>query len=641
MLLSIFRIISHYSEHQRVSLGQILTTFAIIIPFAASASPNTTGSAVSHMADSQTLYQSHALAIYGEPKYPANFKRFDYTSPKATTGGKIRLKGIYESFDSLNQYIAKGNADDSISIIYDTLTTQAMDEPFTQYGLVAHTIEYPEDRSWVVFYIRPEARFHDNTPMTAEDVAYSFNLLMEKGNPAYKFFYGEVEKVEAIEKYKVKFTFKIKNNRELALSVGQLPILPKHFWLDKDFANSSLEVPLGSGPYRIENVNPGRNITYSRVENYWGKDLAVNQGLYNFDSISVDFYRDNNIAVEALKAGEYDYRWENSSKFWATAYDIPAVKRKELIKKVIRHEANTGVQAFVFNLRKTIFDDIELRKAISYAFDFEWTNKTLFYNAYQRSYSFFTNSEFAARGVPDTDELELLNPHKSQLPPSVFTEEYNPPQTDGNGRIRPNLRKAKKLLDDNGYVVKKNQLYNKEGQAIRFEILLRSPTFERIINPFAKNLSRLGITATVRNVDASQFVNRRRSFDFDVLVHVYPQSESLGSEQRNFWGSEAASSQGSDNYIGIKNPVIDSLIENVVNAKNRKELVVAGRALDRVLLHNHYIIPQWYKASSNIVYWDKFGIPDISPKYDNQHRVGIFTWWYDEEKANKLKNKTE
>jgi microcin C transport system substrate-binding protein len=332
---------------------------------------------------------------------------------------------------------------------------------------------------------------------------------------------------------------------------------------------------------------------------------------------------------------------DNSSKFWATAFDIPAIKRKELIKKVIPHKANSGVQAFAFNIRKTIFKDIELRKAISYAFDFEWTNKTRFYNAYHRSYSFFTNSEFSAKGLPSADELKLLNPYKSQLPSSVFLEEYKPPQTDGSGWARSNLRKAKKLLDDNGYVVKENQLYNKEGQAIRFEILLRSPTFERIINPFAKNLSRLGITATPRSVDASQFINRRRSFDFDVLVHSYPQLESLGSEQRNFWGSEVANTQGSENYIGINNSVIDSLIENVVNAKNRKELVVAGRALDRVLLHNHYIVPQWYKASTSIVYWDKFGIPDITPIYDNQYRVGILTWWYDAKKANKLKIKAE
>ncbi|MGH1440661.1 MAG: extracellular solute-binding protein [Cellvibrionaceae bacterium] len=584
----------------------------------------------------QKTIKSHAIAMHGEPKYSKNFSHFSYTSPKAKKGGNIRLYG-FGTFDSLNEFIAKGNPADNLELLYDSLTKQAMDEPFTQYGLVAHTIEYPEDRSWVIFHLRSQAKFHDGKNITADDVVFSFNLLIEKGNPAYKFFYADVEKVEAINANKVKFSFRNTQNRELALSVGQLPIFPQHFWQDKEFDKSSLETPLGSGPYRIQKVDPGRKITYERVKEYWGKDLAINRYLYNFDHISIDYYRDMSVAVEALKADEYDYRWENSSKFWATAYDIPAVKKGDLITRELAHKANSGIQAFVFNLRKPLFQDIELRKAISYAFDFEWSNKTLFYGAYDRSNSYFSNSDFAATDLPNTKELALLEPYREQLPESVFTQVYQPPKSDGKNRNRTNLRKAKKLLDNAGYKVIDNQLYNSKKQAIQFEILLVSPGFERIVNPFIKGLSRLGITANIRLVDTSQYINRSRSFDFDMLVKVFQQSESPGNEQRNLWGSEAAKTQGSQNIIGIQNPVIDSLVANIVNARAREDLVIATRALDRVLLHNHYVIPQWFKASNRIAYWDRFGIPEIVPIYDRYYRTGIYTWWYDKNKADNIK----
>ncbi|MGH1485487.1 MAG: extracellular solute-binding protein [Cellvibrionaceae bacterium] len=588
----------------------------------------------------QRIMKSHAIAMHGEPKYSANFKRFEYTSADAKKGGMMRFFGT-GTFDSLNEYIAKGNAAEHLGLIYDSLTVQSLDEPFTKYGLLAHTVEYPEDRSWIIFHMRPEAYFHDKQAITAEDVVFSFNLLMEKGNPAYKFFYGDVEKVESLGPHKVKFSFKTNENRELVLSVGDLPVFPKHFWVDKEFDQSSLEVPLGSGPYKIEDIDAGRNITYARVNNYWAKDLAVNQGFYNFDRISIDYYRDQNVAVEALKAGEYDYRWENSSKFWATAYDIPAVNNGHLIQKEIPHKANSGIQAFIFNLRKPIFQDIELRKAMSYAFDFEWSNKALFYGAYQRSYSFFTNSEFAATGLPDEKELALLLPYKEQLPDTIFNNVYTPHKTDGSGRNRPSLRIAKKILDDAGYKVVKNQLYNANKQPIKFEIMLASPGFERIVNPFIKSLKKLGIIANIRLVDTSQYINRTRNFDFDMRVYVFRQSESPGNEQLNFWGSEAASMQGSSNIIGVKNPVVDQLINGIINSKERDDLVVATRALDRVLLHHHYVIPQWYKPSNRIAHWNKFGIPDTVPIYDRYYRTGVFTWWYDQEKANKIKSKQE
>jgi microcin C transport system substrate-binding protein len=581
------------------------------------------------------IRKSHAIAMHGQHKYPADFTRFDYTSDEATKGGELRLFAT-GTFDSLNAYIAKGNSADNLSLLYDTLTVSAADEPFTQYGLLAHTIEYPKDRSWVIFHLRPEARFHDGKKITAEDVVFSFNLLIEKGNPAYKFYYGDVDNVEAIDTHTVKFSFKKTNNRELPLTVGQLPVLPKHFWQDKEFDKTSLEMPLGSGPYRINSVDAGRNITYVRDSQYWGRDLSVNTGLYNFDRISIDYYRDGNVAIEALKANEYDYRWENSSKFWATAYDIPAVTKKQLIKKTIHHKANSGMQGFVFNIRRPIFQDIELRKAITYAFDFEWSNQTLFYGAYQRSDSFFSNSVLAASGLPDKDELALLNPLKDQLPKEVFNNAFTLPVSDGSGRNRKNLRTAKKLLDQAGYKVKNNQLYNTKGEAISFEILLISPAFERIVNPFIKGLAKLGITANIRLVDTSQFINRSRSFDFDMMVKVFAQSESPGNEQYNLWGSKAANTSGSGNLTGIQNPAIDQLVDRVVNAADRKELVTASRALDRVLLHNYYVVPQWYKASNRIVYWDKFGIPETAPIYDRYYTTGIFTWWYDEEKAKNL-----
>ena len=585
--------------------------------------------------DSITI--SHAIAMHGQPKYPQNFERFEYTSANAKKGGTLRLAG-YGTFDSLNQHIAKGNPADNLGLLYDTLMVNSYDEPFSQYGLLAHSIEYPEDRTWVKFHLRDNAYFNDQHPIRAEDVVFSYEVLLEKGNPKYKFYYADVLSAEVIDELTVKFTFKDTNNKELPLIIGELPVFPKHYWQDKEFDKSSLDIPLGSGPYKIDSVEAGRNITYVRNENYWAKDLAVNAGLYNFDSISIDYYRDSNVAIEAIKANEYDFRWENSSKFWATAYDVPSVKNNKLIKREIHHQANKGMQAFAFNLRKPIFQDIQLRKAISFAFDFEWSNQALFYQVYKRAYSFHSNSELASSGLPDDQELTLLTPYKNQLPPSVFSEAYSPPKTDGSGRNRPNLRIAKKLLDNSGYYVKDNQLYNQQGQAINFEILLVSPGFERIVNPFIKNLKKLGIYVNVRLVDSSQYINRKRSFDFDMIVHVFSQGESPGNEQKNFWGTESASMTGSGNLSGIKDPIIDELIKNVINASSRQELVIATRALDRVLLHHHFAIPQWYTSSSRLVYWNKFNQPKVSPIYDRYFTKGIHTWWYDHDKAAQLLN---
>jgi microcin C transport system substrate-binding protein len=605
----------------KVTLVLLVAAFSLCTTMSATASDNST--------------KSHALAIHGEPKYPANFKRFDYTSAKSQKGGVLRLSGR-GSFDSLNEYIAKGNPADNLALIYDTLMVTSADEPFTQYGLLAAQVEYPADRSWVIFHLRTNAYFSDGHAIDTEDVVFSYKLLLDKGSPIYKFYYQDVISVEALDAQRVKFSFRQGNNRELPLIMGELPVLPKHFWEGKEFDKSSLEIPLGSGPYTIKDVDAGRNITYERNANYWGRYLPVNNGLYNFDVISIDYYRDNNIAIEALKANEYDFRWENSSKFWATAYDIPAIEAGQLIQKEVKNSANNGMQAFVYNLRKPIFQDIALRKAVSYAFDFEWSNEVLFYNVYNRAYSFYSNSELAATGLPSQDELVLLTPFKEQLPSAVFSEPYLLPKSDGSGHNRPNLRSAKAILDKAGYVVEDNQLYNADGIKINFEILLVSSGFERIVNPFIQSLKKLGIYVNVRLVDSSQYINRKRSFDFDMIVHVFVQSESPGAEQQNFWGSQSAKMEGSGNLVGIQNPAIDGLIEHVVDAKSREQLVVAARALDRALLHNYYAIPQWYSSSSRIVYWDKFYFPETSPIYDKFYTRAIHSWWYSPEKAERL-----
>ena len=589
--------------------------------------------------DEQEIIRTHAIAMHGEPKYPKDFSHFDYTSDEAVKGGSLKLHSV-GSFDSLNHLIPKGNPADNIGLIYDTITKAAADEPFTQYGLLAHTIEYPKDRSWVIFHLRPTARFHDGKPITADDVVFTFNLLVSKGHPIFRFMYADVDSVIAIDKQRVKFSFSNNENKELPLIVGGIPILPKHYWIEEghEFDKSALEIPLGSGPYKVKSIDAGRKITYEREKNYWGSNLAVNKYLYNFDTVSIDYYRDGNVALEALKSGEYDFRLENNSKSWATAYNIPAINNGSLIRKEVKHSANTGIQAFIFNTRRPLFKNMAARKAINYAFDFEWSNNALFYQAYKRCYSFFSNSEFAATELPTGRELEILEGYRDQLPTSVFTEAYQLPVTDGSGHNRSNLRIAKKLLEDAGYKVVNNQLMTPDGQPFTFELLLVSPAFERIVNPFVKNLSRLGITVFTRLVDTSQYINRIRSFDFDMLVQSIGQSESPGNEQWSYWGSDAADTQGSQNLIGIKNPIIDQLIKLVVDAPSRKELVYRVKALDRILLHHHYVVPQWYKSSTRLAYWDKFGMPVITPAFDRSFSTGIMSWWYDREKAGRLNN---
>ena len=578
----------------------------------------------------------HAIAMHGAPKYPPNFAHFDYVNPAAPKGGKVKMASV-GTFDSLNQFIIKGVSAASLGYLYDSLMTGSSDEAFTVYGLLAESIETPEDRSWVAFTLRPEARFHDGTPVRPEDVIFSFDILREKGSPFFAAYYGNVVKVEKTAARRVKFSFKPGGNRELPLILGQFPILPKAYWQNRDFAKTTLDPPLGSGPYRIEAVDPGRSITYRRVADYWGRNLPVNVGAYNFDVIRIDYYRDATVAREAFKTKGFDFRAENESKAWATAYDIPAVKDGLLIKRKFAHKRSSGMQSFAFNTRREMFKDPRVREALGYAFNFEWTNKNLFYGQYRRTRSYFSNSELASTGLPKGVEREILERFRGRIPERVFTKEYSPPAYDGSGNIRAGQRQAMRILKGAGWVIRNKQLVDaKTGTQMRFEILISSPAFERIVLPFVRNLKRLGIRARARLVDPAQYEYRVRDFDFDMIVGSWGQSLSPGNEQRNFWSSRAAEFKGSRNIVGIKDPVIDELIELVIAAPDRKGLIDRVRALDRVLLWNHFVIPQWHIPYDRLVFWDKFGIPKVIPMLG----ASFDLWWFDAAKAAALEGGT-
>ena len=565
----------------------------------------------------------HAQTLYDEPpKYPANFKYFDYVNPDAPKGGTLRQAG-FGGFDSLNPFINKGVPADDIGMIYDTLTRHGLDEPFTEYGLLAEKIEKAPDNAWVRFYLRPEARFHDGQQVTAEDVKFSFDTLMSKGSPMYRGYYADVEKVEVESPQRVRFVFKQAGNRELPLIVGQLPVLPKHWWAERDFSKGNLDVPLGSGPYKVADVQAGRSIRYERVKDWWGKDLPVNRGFYNFDTLEIDYYRDNTVALEALKAGQFDYWLETSAKNWATAYNTPAVANGQLIKEEIANHNPTGMQGFIFNTRRPLFTDRRVREALGLLFDYEWANRQLFNGAYTRTRSYFDNSELASVGLPSADELKLLEPLRAQIPPQVFTDEYQPPVTDGSGIIREQQRRAYQLFQEAGWRVDGDQMLDSTGKPVSFEFLLAQTEFERVLLPFKRNLADLGIELVIRRVDVSQYINRLRSRDFDLIVGGFGQSNSPGNEQREYWHSSSADNPGSRNFIGLKDPAVDSLVEGLINADSRQNLITHTRALDRVLLWGHYVVPNWHIKTWRVAYWNRFEHPEISPKYD----IGLHTWW--------------
>jgi microcin C transport system substrate-binding protein len=568
---------------------------------------------------------AHGIAMHGDLKYGPDFTHFDYADPDAPKGGTVTFSAI-GTFDSLNPYILKGVPAAGLGLVFQTLTTQSEDEPFSEYGEIAESIIVPEDRSWVAFDLRPEARWQDGEPITVEDVIFSLETLKTKGHPFYRAYYKNVVKAEKVGERRVKFTFEGGINRELPLIVGQLPVLPKHYYENREFERATLDPPIGSGPYRIERVDAGRTIVYRRVEDWWGADLPVNKGRFNFDEIRYEYYRDSDVALEAFKAGQYDIRLENTAKLWATGYDSPALAKGWIVREEIPVERPAGMQGFVFNTRRELFRDPKVREALAWAFDFEWTNRTLFYGAYTRTDSYFENSELEATGLPGPKELELLEPFRDRLPPEVFTKDYEPPTTDGSGNIRDNLRIALRLLREAGWKVDNGRLVNATtGEPFRFEILLVSPAFERIAGPFVKNLERLGIQASIRTVDTAQYENRVNDFDFDMIVAVWGQSLSPGNEQRDFWSCEAANTPGSRNYAGICDPVVDALIDRIIQAPTREDLVAACRALDRVLLWGHYVIPHWHIPYVRVAYWNRFGRPEIVPRHD----IDLFAWWVD------------
>lgn len=565
----------------------------------------------------------HALTLYNEqPKYPVDFKHVDYVNPDAPKGGTFR-EAFFGGFDSLNPFISKGVPALNIELIYDTLAQRSLDEPFTEYGLIASKIEKAPDNSWVRFYLRPEARFHDGHPIRAEDVVFSFETVMKSGSPLYRTYYADIAEVVAEDPLRVLFKFKHTTNRELPLILGQLAVLPKHWWATRDFEKGNLEFPLGSGPYKVAEVKPGRTIRYERVKDYWARDLPINRGYYNFDNRVVDYYRDSTVALEAFKAGQFDYREEMIAKNWASAYNIPAVAEGRLIREQLPNGNPTGMQGFVFNIRRPVFQDIRVREALSQMFDFEWTNKQLFHGAYNRSRSYFQNSEMAATGLPGPDELAILEPYRDKIPEQVFTEAYEPPTTDGSGMIRPQQRFAYQLLQEAGWKIVDDKMVDTQGKPVVIEFLTAQADFERILLPFKRNLADLGIELVIRRVDVSQYLNRLRSRDFDMITGGFAQSTSPGNEQREYWQSSSADKPGSRNFIGLKDPVIDELVEQLINADSRTSLVAHARALDRVLQWGYYVIPNWNINIYRVAYWNHVGHPKKPPLYD----VGISTWW--------------
>ena len=587
------------------------------------------GVLLSALASLSLAAPQHAVTLYGEaPKYPVDFKHFDYVNPDAPKGGTFRQNG-FGGFDSLNPYISKGVPAADVNMIYDTLARASLDEPFTEYGLVAGQIEKAPDNSWVRFYLRPEARFHDGHPIHAEDVVFSFDTLMKSGSPLYRGYYADVADVIAEDPHRVLFKFKHNNNRELPLILGQLAVLPKHYWEGRDFTKSGLDIPLGSGPYKVADVQAGRSIRLERVKDYWAKDLPMNRGMFNFDALQTEYYRDNTVALEAMKAGQFDYWFETSAKNWATAYDIPAVREQRLIREEIPNGNPTGMQGFVFNLRKPLFQDRRVREALAVLLDFEWTNKQLFNGAYTRTDSYFENSDMGASGLPSPAELKILEPWRGKIPDEVFTTPFSNPVTDASGVIRDQQRRAYKLLQEAGWRIQNDKMVDAQGKPVTVEFLLAQPEFERVLLPYKRNLADLGIELVIRRVDVSQYITRVRSRDFDMIVGGFSQSNSPGNEQREYWSSSSADKPGSRNYMGLRDPAIDSLVEGLINASSRQDLIDHTRALDRVLLWGNYVIPNWHIKTWRVAYWNTLGHPSVTPKYD----IGTDTWWKKPESA--------
>ncbi|XKE47340.1 extracellular solute-binding protein [Halomonas organivorans] len=576
---------------------------------------------------SEPVPTRHALALYGEPALPADFAHFPHADPDAPSGGSL-VRGATGSFDSTNPFIIQGTPASGLTAIYDTLMVGNPDEPFTMYGLLAEGIRLGPDRQWIEFDLHPEARFHDGHPVEAADVVFSFETLTGKGQPFYGAYYADVTEVRALDEDTVRFELADSESRELPLILGQMPVLPAHYWEDRDFERPSRDALLGSGPYRIAQVDPGRRIVYERVDDYWGRDLPVNRGRHNIERLVFDYYRDQTVALEAFKAGNLDLRIETSARNWATAYDFPAADAGFVERLEVPDGQPAGMQAYVMNLRREKFQDVRVREALNLAFDFDWLNQHLFYGAYERTHSYFENSPMAADGLPGEAELALLEPHRDALPARVFDE---PLPVDQPRDMRERLRKALGLLREAGYRHREDgTLVDAEtGEPLRLEVLLFDTQFERVVQPLLRNLARLGIQGDIRIVDVNQYLNRLRTFDFDVVVGSFPQSANPGNEQREFWASEYADAPQSRNLIGLESPVIDDLVDDLIAADSREALDTAAQALDRVLRWGFYVIPQWHLDKTRIAVWDKFGWREPFPEYN----LDLDAWWIDPERA--------
>jgi microcin C transport system substrate-binding protein len=570
----------------------------------------------------------YGFSLSGHLAMPPGFTHFPYANPDAPKGGEVTL-GALGTFDSFNGFIFRGVAAGEISRVYDTLLRASADEAGTAYGLVASKVDVAPDRRSVTFTLRPEARFHDGAPMTAEDVAWTFQTLREYGRPQYKQYYADVTGVRVDDPHKVTFLFRTDQNRKLPLILGQLPVLPQHWWQTRDFSHVLTEAPLGSGPYRLESFNMGRRTILARVPDYWAKDLGVSKGLYNFDRIRTEYYRDATVAMQAFKAGRIDFRNENIAKNWATAYDFPAIEKGLVKRELFRHHLPTGMQGFFMNTRRPVFADVNVRHAMAEVFDFEWLNRNLFYGAYERTESYFSNSDLASAGLPEGAELALLEPYRSELPKAVFDTPFKLPVTDGSGNNREGLRAALVLLKQAGWEVQQRRLVNAKGEQMAFSILVDDPTLERVATPYTQWLQRLGIDVHVRVVDAAQYQHLTDAFDFDMTMLVLPESEFPGNELRDYFGCQGAKTEGSSNIAGICDKVVDALVEKVIAAPDRAAQIAATSALDRVLLNGWYTVPNWHLAAIRAAFWDRFGYRHVPVRSG----MAFDAWWIDPVRA--------
>lgn len=575
-------------------------------------------------------YAAHGVSIDGTLKYPKGFSRFEYVSQEARSGGTLILHDL-GSFDKMNPFTLKGSAPQGLSpYVFETLAVPSLDEPFAEYGLIAEDIELAQDKKSVTFTLNAKARFSDGSPVTVEDVKFSLETLKsDKAHPFYQMYFRDIDGADILDAQRIRFRFS-RPNRELHMVAAQLPVLSKQFYTRHPFdptgGNEAMVVPVGSGPYLIVEVLPGKAITYKKNPNYWAHTLAVRTGMFNFETITVKYFKDPIVSIEAFKAGEFDFMMVNIAKQWQRDLVGRRFDSGELVKQAFPHHNNAGMQGFVFNTRKLLFSDRRVRKALGLAFDFEWTNKTLFFDQYTRNNSFFSNSNFAAQGLPEAGEVQLLEPFRSQLPAEVFTQPLIPPVTDPPGSLRTNMQEAKALLEQAGWTIRDGALTNAQGDLFRFDILLADTAFERVIAPYVSNLKKLGITVAYRTIDPALYADRIKNFDFDMVVTTYGQSQSPGNEQRDYWTTSAANSKGSKNLAGVRNPAVDALVDAIIYAQTQEQLTAACRALDRVLWHGYYLVPNWYLANHRLAYAAKLKHPEKLPLYYN-HEQWLDTWW--------------